>query len=135
MFTRLMLIIAIATLTGCAAPWVLSSQTVSIIAVDADTNVELKGAVCEITDKEGKKYIARPGLSKVMIRKGLGPLDFECRKPGYKQVAIGAGESFEKIDSFEALLFLPGVVLKNLFALPQYVFKYPSHVVIKMARK
>lgn len=131
--SRLVLILTLTSMlftSGCATVLSGSSQNINIKVVDSDTQEELAGAKCTVTDGIGNIYplTSNPGM--LRVSKNEGPISIRCKKPGYKQLNMGVGDSFNAL-TIVNVLFWPGFIID---AVSGAYKKYPSHYMISMEK-
>jgi hypothetical protein len=118
-------------LTGCATVFSGTTQTVSVQAIDEDTHYNLPDAACTITDGKGGAYPVSHSPATVVLTRGNGALNVFCKKEGYHQASVGAGQSFNGW-TIVNVLFWPGALVD---AATGAIQKYPSHITVLMTKK
>lgn len=116
-------------MAGCATILSGSTQTIAVQALNANTQERLSDVRCTITDGQGNVYTLSDVPGTVMVTKGKGALNFDCRKKGYRQTNVGAGESFNAW-TVANVLFWPGFLVDAATGALQ---KYPSHFTVLMS--
>ena len=79
---KLMIVIALLSLTGCASITGTTNQNVSVQTKDS-AGTELVGALCELDNKKGKWFVITPGT--VGISRSNDDIQVSCTKDGYLQ--------------------------------------------------
>lgn len=118
----------IMTLTGCATIFSGTSQTINVKVVDATTQVPLQNVSCVVSDGNNS-YTMAGNPSAINISKG-GHVVINCSKPGYRQLNMAVGDSFNAV-TIVNVLFWPGFIVD---AVSGAYKKYPSHYLINMQR-
>lgn len=117
-------------LSGCATVITGTTQTMNVQVINAKTNQLLPDASCMITDAKGNHYAVRSNPGNVTISKGDGALQVLCQSKGYKQTALGVGQSFNAW-TIVNVLFWPGFIVDAVTGSIQH---YPSHVTVLMVK-
>jgi len=118
-------------LSGCAT--IMnggSTQKINVQAVDDATHQLIPGAVCTVIDGQNNSYpvMGNPGV--VTLTRGKGALTVSCKKEGYRQSKIAAGDSFNAW-TLGNIIFWPGIVVD---AVSGAALKYPSHLSVIMVK-
>ncbi len=79
-FSRLILVVSILSLVGCASITGTTGQSISIEA--RSENNQVAGADCEMTNSKGKWFLKTPGSTQ--IRRSNDDLIVICSKKGYE---------------------------------------------------
>ena len=117
-------------LSGCATVITGTTQPLSVQVIDAKNNQLIPNATCMIADGKGNHYPVRTNPGSVTVSKGNGALQINCQSKGYRQAAIGVGQSFNTW-SIANILFWPGFIVD---AVTGSIQKYPSHVTVLMVK-
>jgi hypothetical protein len=118
------------TLGGCATIFSGTSQSITVKAVDTKDNAELSGVSCSITDPSGNMFNTTTNPSTITISKGGNNMVVNCKKPGYRQLNMGVGDSFNALTVVN-VFFWPGFIVD---AVSGAYKKYPSHYQVNMER-
>jgi ABC-type Fe3+-hydroxamate transport system substrate-binding protein len=116
-------------ISGCATIVSGTTQPIHLQAIDSKTHALIPGAMCTLTDKEGRTYVFNSNPGMVIVTKGQGALIAHCQKPGYVQSQVGVGQSFNAWTVANVILFWPGIFVD---ALSGAIQKYPSHITVLM---
>lgn len=116
--------------TGCASMISGTTQTIYVQAIDQSTNKQIPNASCVMKDSKNNAYTLRGNPSSVLISKGQGVLQTECKAPGYVQNGVGTGATFDAW-TIGNIIFPLGVVVDVVTGA---VEKYPDHVTVLMTK-
>ena len=121
----LALIAACITITGCASVTTGTTQSLSV-----ETEHEVTGARCELTDSNASKWHIPDTPGTVEVKKGDGPMTIICSKEGYETAELVVEESFAGATLGNILLGGGiGVIIDASTGAAQ---KYPEQVIIWM---
>lgn len=123
-----LIIFAALFLSSCGTMLSGTEQDINIKIVDQNNNL-LEGTACLVTDARNGTHIlhSNPGIIKV-ARANKGILTIDCKKPGYKQLNMHVGDSFNSA-TIVNILFWPGFIID---AAAGSYNKYPSHYLVRM---
>ncbi len=116
-------------ITGCATVVSGTTQPIHLQAIDSKTHEIIPGAMCTLTDSNGRTYVYNSNPGMVIVNKGQGALTAKCNRSGYRQKEVGVGQSFNAWTIANVILFWPGVFVDALSGAMQ---KYPSHITVLM---
>lgn len=126
---KLMTVIVLLPLVGCASITGTTNQNVSVQTKDS-AGTELVGALCELGNKKGKWFVTTPGS--VGISRSNDDIQVSCTKDGYLQGKQGV-VSDTKGMMFGNIIFGGGIgaiIDHNSGA----AYEYPSVIQIVMSR-
>jgi hypothetical protein len=119
-------------LNGCATIVSGTTQPIHLQAIDSRTHAIIPGAMCTLSDHQGRIYNFNSNPGTVIVTKGQGALTAHCQRPGYVQKQVGIGQSFNAWTIANVILFWPGVFVDALSGAMQ---QYPSHITVLMERR
>lgn len=119
---KILPLILVVILTGCASFISGSRQSVTVITPDAS------GSSCILTDSKGRVSNVENTPGTAIVKKGDGPISVICKKEGYK---AGVGQIDESVTPATAgnILFPPGFLIDGITGSSE---KYDSTVTIDM---
>lgn len=117
-------------LTGCATILSGTSQTINIKVVNNADSRLLSNVSCTVVDGSGGSYPIIANPTSISVAKGNGPIHINCTKPGYRQLNMAVGDSFNAL-TIVNVLFWPGFIVD---AVSGAYKKYPSHYMISMEK-
>ncbi len=130
MLKKLLKLLPVLALVGCATIFTGTTQTINLQAIDAQTSQPLSGVSCTIADGKGMIYSIPSNPGSVLVTKGAGGITPNCRKDGYVQKSFGVGDSFNAVTMIN-ILFWPGFIVD---AMTGSMHKYPSHITVVMEK-
>lgn len=119
---RMLPLIFIGFLSGCAAIMSGSNQSVTVVTPGASESE------CSLTDSKGRVWYIESTPGNTLVKKGDGPISVICKKEGYE---VGVGQIKENIamSTTGNILFPVGFFIDGLTGASQ---KYQSTVEIEM---
>ena len=127
---KIILMVGLLSLSGCATVLSGTTQSVSIRVEDSQSKDLITGIQCIITDPNGAQNVLPSNPGVVNVIKGHGLLVVNCNKAGYKQLNTVAGNSFSGTTLIN-VLFWPGFIVDGVTGAYK---KYPSHYVVHMEK-
>lgn len=128
---RVMFVVLISMLlTSCATLFSGTTQTINVKIVDSADNQLLSKVSCTVSDGSGGTYAIVKNPSIIHVTKGKGTIIIMCKKPGYRQMNMAVGDSFNALTVVN-VLFWPGFIVD---AASGAYKKYPSHYLISMEK-
>lgn len=117
-------------LGGCATIISGTSQLIHVQAIDNRTHALIHDAKCTLTNNKGVVFPVSNNPGTVTVMKEYGGLTADCVARGYKQNAIGSGESFNAWTLVD-IIFWPSFLVDAATGAAK---KYPSHITVLMQR-
>jgi uncharacterized protein YceK len=119
---KILSLILLVSLSGCASFVSGSKQSVMVVTPDAP------GSICALTDSKGRVSNIENTPGTTIVKKGDGPISVICKKEGYE---IGVGQIKEYVSPATAgnILFPPGFIIDSITGSSE---KYKSSVEIEM---
>ncbi len=113
-------------LSSCARVF-SPTKNIQVKVIDSASQNDLGGVICAVTDGSGKLYklATSPGI--VKVQKSATNLLIVCKKDGYKQLSILAGEDFVHMTPVDPMLWY-GFHLEEAIKGENY----PNHYLILM---
>jgi len=129
----LLLITAFLTLTlsGCATVFTGTAQPIQIKMVDAQSQEPIPAVRCNIVDCAGTQYHLPSNPGSVILKKGKGPLNLECKKEGYRTYSTPINQSLNAATLLDILFFPTFFVDLTTGAM----MEYPEEFVAEMQRR
>ncbi|AZL16274.1 hypothetical protein [Rickettsiales endosymbiont of Stachyamoeba lipophora] len=129
MFTKFFILsFSVVSLTSCATIFSGTSQAINVQVIDDNTRTLIIEPNCLIIDVNNRTMTLPSNPGTVTIDKSASPIIIDCKKAGYKQAQIGAGNNFNAV-TFINILFWPGFIVD---ALSGAYKKFPTHFVVTM---
>jgi hypothetical protein len=123
---RLILITALAVLSGCASIVDGSSQSLSVKT--ANNGEDLPGSHCELSNNKGTWYVTTPGS--VTIHRSYEDLNVKCEHDGYLATASTTSSSTKGV-AFGNILF-GGLIGTGVDMSTGAAYDYPSPIVVPL---
>ena len=120
----------IVVLGGCATLITGSKQTVQVQAIETKTHKLVSSAKCNIRNAKGLIFAVDDNPGAVTLPRDFGGLSVQCVAPGYRQAAVGTGQSFNAW-TLANVLFFPGFVVD---AVTGAAAKYPAYITVLMEK-
>lgn len=115
---------------GCATIVSGTSQVIHVQAIDKITHKVIPNAKCTLTNNKGVVFPIQSNPGTVLVNKEYGGLTANCVAKGYKQNAVGTGESFNAWTLVD-IIFWPSFFIDAATGAAK---KYPSHITVLMQR-
>jgi hypothetical protein len=129
-YTLLSVAMLATLMSGCASMISGTTQTIYVQALDQTTLKKIPNARCVINDAKNNTYAINGNPGSVLMSKGQGALQTQCKAPGYAQSAIGVGSSFDAW-TLGNIIFPLGIVVDVVTGA---VEKYPDHITVLMTK-
>lgn len=115
-------------LASCATIMSGTSQLIYVQAIDKNTHKVIPDAKCSLTNNKGVIFPIQTNPGTVTVVKEYGGLTANCVAKGYRQNAVGTGESFNAWTLVD-IIFWPSFFVDAATGAAK---KYPSHITVLM---
>jgi len=102
----LILFVMVACLSGCATVFTGTTQSINVEMRDEKTQEKIKTPIqCDVTDTEGTKYLFKANPGNILVRKGNGVLQVQCKHAGYEPFSGVIHEHFNAVSILDIFLW------------------------------
>lgn len=123
------IIIALVMLSACASIFDGTKQNIHVAAIDTANNKPIPDVKCIMLDDMGTAYNIESNPANIKVKKGQGPLRFDCKKDGYVQKHTVIKEKFASVTFFNVLLFPIGFIVDGATGA---MLEYPDNIAVQM---